>query len=725
LTVLLAVGDCFSAFLLGPVIAELRARGASLRLVFVASSHESNGLREFLGEPDAAHVHAGAAAGVAAATGFVASQLSVRPGVVVVCGLALATPLVADAARAAGHRVVMLDSGGRPFPGFRHPDQGTIESLAAEHCVAGVDEERALLRHGIAADAVHVVGDLVAEALAASESTVPTGDGLWLGIEHLDEISAAETHALRAAVAAAGVPARTAVDAVDVGAEVVGRGAHPELGAALRARVVVTDSVGHQRLAAAMGTPCVVLPHRELWPPAVATGLVRQPEPGHAALAAALRWALAQPRGAVAAAAGAAARIADVLLAPLPPPRPVSLPSDADASGRTFGAEEVALVALALQRGTLNSTRGTFVTAFEQRFANWLGKKHAIACASGSAAVHCAIAALRLQPGDEVVTTPITDMGALTPILYEGAVPVFADVEPRSLNVTRDTIAARLTDRTRAIVVTHLFGQPCDLQPILALAADRGIPVIEDAAQAFGATLGGRKAGALGAIGTFSLQQGKHITTGEGGIVATDDDDLARRLFLFVNKAWGYGDAKPDHYFPALNYRLGELQGAVACAQLPKLDGVVQARRDVAAKLRTALVAVPGLALPTDPPHGTHSYWKFAFQVDPRVVPGGALALGKRMQAAGIACVPRYIQKPAFECELFADWKRSPVTWLPLQHNPRRDLPQPLFRRTDYPGAVQALEHVIVLPINERYAQAHVDHVAQRIATAVQELARG
>ncbi len=723
---LLAVGDCFSAFLLVPVVRELRARGAPLRLVFAASAHEVPGLRELLGDGDAAHAHPAHAepADFARLTEFLVGQLPQRPGVVVVCGLALATPLVADAARAAGHRVVMLDSGGRPFPGSRRPDQVVIESLAAEHCVAGADEARALLRAGIAHDAVHVVGDLVAEALASNASTAAAGDGLWLGLEHVDEVSPAETGALRAAVAAAGLPARVAADVLDVGIEVVGRGAQAELGAALRARAIVTDSVGHQRLAAAMGTPCVVLPHRELWPPAVATGLVRQPDPGHAALAAAVQWAVAQPGGAVAAATGAAARIADVLLAPAPP-RPVSLPSDADASGRTFGAEEAALVALVLQRGTLNSTRGTFVTAFEQRFAKWLGSKHAIACASGSAAVHCAIAALRLQPGDEVITTPITDMGAITPILYEGAVPVFADVEPRTLNVTRATIERALTPRTRAIVVTHLFGSPCAMDPILALAAERGIPVIEDAAQAFGATHGGRKVGVLGTLGTFSLQQGKHITSGEGGIVVTDDPELARRVFLFVNKAWGYGDPKPDHYFPALNYRLTELQGAVLCAQLSKLDDVVQARRDVAAALRTALAAVPGLTLPGDPPHGTHSWWKFAFQVDPAVVPGGAIALGKRMQQAGIACVPRYIQKPAFECELFADWKRSPVTWLPLQQNPRREQPQPLFRRADFPGAVQALEHVIVLPINERYQAVHVGHVAARIAAAVEELRRG
>ncbi|MCA8952436.1 MAG: DegT/DnrJ/EryC1/StrS family aminotransferase, partial [Planctomycetes bacterium] len=257
---------------------------------------------------------------------------------------------------------------------------------------------------------------------------------------------------------------------------------------------------------------------------------------------------------------------------------PVHLPSDGDHSGRTLGEDELAALRAVIASGTLNSTRGSQVAAFERAFAAWLGAPHAIACASGSAAMHCCISALELRAGDEVITTPVTDMGALTPILYEGGVPVFADVDRHTLNVTAATIRAQLTDRTRAIVVTHLFGLPAELDAILALAEERGLPVIEDCAQAYGATFRDRKVGTFGSLAAWSLQQGKHITTGEGGIVTTADDRLARRVFLAVNKAWGYGDPEPDHYFPALNYRLTELQGAVANAQLGKLDGVVAAR---------------------------------------------------------------------------------------------------------------------------------------------------
>src|SRR5262249_34108082 len=160
-------------------------------------------------------------------------------------------------------------------------------------------------------------------------------------------------------------------------------------------------------------------------------------------------------------------------------------PSDQDASGRTLGAEEIDLVSQAIRTGTLTSTKGTFVKTLEERFAVALGSRHAHACSSGTAAIHTALAAINPEPGDEVITTAITDMGALTPILHQGAIPVFADVDPNTYNVTASTIEARLSPKTRAIIVTHLFGNPCDMGPIVDLAKAHNLPVIEDCAQAF------------------------------------------------------------------------------------------------------------------------------------------------------------------------------------------------------------------------------------------------
>ena len=399
----------------------------------------------------------------------------------------------------------------------------------------------------------------------------------------------------------------------------------------------------------------------------------------------------------------------------------LTLPSDQEASGRTLGDEEIALAAEAIRSGTLTSTKGTFVKRLERRFAELLGVKHAWACASGTAAVHTAVAALDPEPGDEIITSPITDMGALAPILYQGAIPVFADVDPHTLNVTAATIEARLSPRTRAIMVTHLFGNPCDMDAILALAHARDIAVIEDCAQAFGARYDGRPVGTLGAVASFSLQQGKHVTTGEGGLVATNDDALARRMVLFINKAWGYGDPQPDHYFLALNYRMSELHGAVAVAQLPKLDGVVESRITAAARLTERLRGLRGIVTPRMSPRSVHTYWKYCLQVDGGCVAGGAVELGRRLKERGIASSPRYIQKPAFMCEVFQKQRTFGTSRYPFT------LARPEavdYDAARFPGTFAGLEGVLVLPWTERYTDEHVDYIADSVREAAEQLTR-
>jgi perosamine synthetase len=392
------------------------------------------------------------------------------------------------------------------------------------------------------------------------------------------------------------------------------------------------------------------------------------------------------------------------------------LPSDQDASGRNLGAEEILLVSDAIRSGTLTSTKGEYVKGFERRFAEMLGVKHAIACSSGTAAIHCAVAAIDPEPGDEIVTTSITDMGALAPILYQGAIPVFADVDPHTYNVTAETIERAISPRTRAIVVTHLFGNPADMEAIRKLADAHGIPIIEDCAQAFMARYDGRKVGTLGSLGAFSLQQGKHITTGEGGIVVTDDDRLARRAFLFVNKGWGYGDASPDHYFLAPNYRMSELCGAVALAQLEKLGATVVRRRLLAAKLDERLRDLAGIEVPRVDPRAEHVYWKYCIRVDERSIPGGVTALAAALREREIFTAPRYIQKPAFECAVIRDQRTFGASSWPftlarkeaVDYGPQR-----------FAGTYEALERVLVVPWNDRFTEEDVEYIAEAIRDAV------
>ncbi len=400
-------------------------------------------------------------------------------------------------------------------------------------------------------------------------------------------------------------------------------------------------------------------------------------------------------------------------------PPTMTLPSDQDASGRDLGAEELALLAQCIQSGTLTSTKGSFVKTLEERFAATLGVRRAYACASGTAAVHVAIAALDPAPGDEIITTSITDMGALTPILYQGAIPVFAEVDPVTLNVTAETLAPCISERTKAIMVTHLFGNPCAMREIVALARARNIPIIEDCAQAYLAQSEGQFVGTFGAVGAFSMQQGKHMTTGEGGLVVSNDEALARRMFLFINKAWGYGDPKPDHYFLSLNYRLSELQGAVAVAQLEKLRSVVERRVGTATQLTSLLRGLPGITTPPVAPGAVHTYWKYCLNVDGNVIREGAVGMAKQLKDDGILAAPRYIQKPAFMCEIFQAQRTFGDSRFPFT------LARPEavdYSKSRFPMTFKALEDVLVLPWNERYTSEHVEYIAGAIKRAVELL---
>ena len=395
------------------------------------------------------------------------------------------------------------------------------------------------------------------------------------------------------------------------------------------------------------------------------------------------------------------------------------LPSDQDITGRTFDESEIALVTEALRSGTLTTTKGKFGKELEKKFAEKVSAKYAYACTSGTAAIHIAVAAINPNPGDEIITTSITDMGALTPLMYRGVVPVFAEVDPKTLNVTAETIKAKISDRTKAIIVTHLFGNPCDMVPIMELAREKNIPVIEDSAQTFLAKCGDKFAGAVGDIGCYSLQQGKHMTTGEGGMVVTNDEKLARHMFLYINKAWGYGDANPDHYFMALNYRISELQAAVALGQLDKLEECVASRQKTAAMLTDLLQGIDGIETPVIADGNTHVYWKYCLTINDSKIEGGSPAMAALLKEKNIFTAPRYIVKPAFMCQVFQEKKTLGDSQFPF--NLAREGAVD-YEMANYPMTAKALNDVLVLPWNEKYTEEHVRYIADNVRIAASKL---
>ncbi|MCD6399801.1 DegT/DnrJ/EryC1/StrS family aminotransferase [candidate division WOR-3 bacterium] len=239
-------------------------------------------------------------------------------------------------------------------------------------------------------------------------------------------------------------------------------------------------------------------------------------------------------------------------------------PSVSNASGRLFGDEEKQLLEEVIDSGTLFRYGGKTVQTFEEEMAAKYGVKHATAVTSGTAALHTAVAALDLDVGDEVITTTVTDAGTVIGILQCNCVPVFADVDRRTMIMRPDSIEAAISERTRAIIVVHLFGQPAPMDEVMDIAQRHKLYVIEDCAQAHGARFDGQLVGTIGHLGAFSMQQSKQITTGDGGVVISNDDELAARARMFHDKFYDRRGEYRGYERLGINYRMNELTRRVA-----------------------------------------------------------------------------------------------------------------------------------------------------------------
>ncbi|MCC7497098.1 MAG: DegT/DnrJ/EryC1/StrS family aminotransferase [Bryobacterales bacterium] len=397
------------------------------------------------------------------------------------------------------------------------------------------------------------------------------------------------------------------------------------------------------------------------------------------------------------------------------------LPHFLNAAGRTFGAEEERLLLEALRSGCLSRNGGTFVHRLESEFAARLGTRHAVACSSGSAAVHLAVAALDPEPGDEFIVPPITDLGTMLPVIWNNCLPVFADVDRRTLTLDPDDVRRKIGPRTRAIIAVHLAGQPCDLDALAAIAREHGIVLIEDCAQAYWAEHRGRRVGTIGDIACFSLQQSKHITCGEGGIMATDNEEYARRAVLFADKAWpressALGSSR--FLFLAQNYRLSELQGAVAVAQLPKIESVVERRRQAAEKLTARISRARGVSGPYTLPGTRPAYWLYMLHVDAKRAGVDAEHFGNALVAEGVPAWVRYLVDPLYCSPIFAEQKTYGTSGFPFREWGRQK-----FAKGLCPNAEKALSGVIAIHWNENYNDMHIEQIAAAILKVARHFA--
>lgn len=389
------------------------------------------------------------------------------------------------------------------------------------------------------------------------------------------------------------------------------------------------------------------------------------------------------------------------------------LPSFRDASGRTMGEEEITALAEVVKSGRLSFLTGPRTAEFEKAFAEKYGVRHAVAVANGTAALHTAVTYLNPEPADEIILSPVTDIGTAIPIVAQLAIPVFADVDPVTQNIDPQSIERNITPRTKAIIVTHIYGHPADMDAIMAIARKHDLFVIEDCAQAHLAYYKGRLCGTIGDIACFSFQQSKHMSTGDGGMVISNEDGrFGRSIRHCSDKGWPRERGGRDHLFLATNYHMTELQSAVGLEQLKKLDMFV-AKRIASADRLTELLSDIDVepVLPIDDTVGV--YFFYCFRLDPAKLAAPVSDVMKALVAEGIDGFVGYPGTvPLYRYPVIREHATFGTSGFPFT--------LPGARAIDYasglcPVAEKACRETICMWWTDRMEEHHLDQIANAI----------
>lgn len=391
----------------------------------------------------------------------------------------------------------------------------------------------------------------------------------------------------------------------------------------------------------------------------------------------------------------------------------MSTESNTQPSGRQIpfylpdvGEEEIQAVAETIRSGWL--TIGPKTLQFEQEFAAFVGAKHAIAVNSCTAALHLAFATLRLEPGDEVITSTLTFAATGATILHAGGTPVLADVSCDTLNIDPDDVRRKLSPRTRAIVPVHFAGHPAAMDELCSIAAERGIPIIEDAAHSLPAEYRGAKVGSIGKMTAFSFYATKNLSTGEGGMLTTDDDEVADtvrcwRLHGMSRDAWrrysGSGSWRYDVSYPGFKYNMTDTAAAMGLVQLRRLPDLHARRIAMAKRYHDLLADVPGIRLPSVRPEVVSGWHLYAVRFDPVALRITRDEIIERLKESGIGTSVHFI--PLHMHSYYRD--RYGMT---LEH---------------FPVASEAGETLMSLPFHTKLSDEDQEYIAEKLAALLRD----
>jgi len=263
------------------------------------------------------------------------------------------------------------------------------------------------------------------------------------------------------------------------------------------------------------------------------------------------------------------------------------------------------------------SSAGKYIDAFEEKFAAYCGVKYGVACSSGTTAIHLALAGLGVGAGDEVIIPDFTLIASANMVILAGAKPVLVDVDPQTMCIDVNKLEEKITLKTKAIMPVHMYGHPCDMQPIMHIAEQHGLFVIEDGAEAHGTEYKGQRVGGLGHAAAFSFYGNKTLTTGEGGMVTTNSEDLYEMMRMLRSQA--FEEPRFVHRFVGFNYRLTNIQAAIGLAQVERAEAKVERRREIAALYNAMLQDVAGITLPYEAEWAKNTYWMYGVLIDEKV----------------------------------------------------------------------------------------------------------
>lgn len=382
---------------------------------------------------------------------------------------------------------------------------------------------------------------------------------------------------------------------------------------------------------------------------------------------------------------------------------------------KRWGEPELEQLSQAVTQASLFYWKNQQTKLLTDRFQSIYSLPHVQPCSSGSAALHIATAAAGIAPGDEVITSGITDVGTIIGTIFQNAVPVFAELDPFTYNLDVEDVRRKITSRTKAIIAVHLSGNPCRLNELRKIADQHSLILIEDCCQAWGALYAGKPVGSVGDFACFSFQDSKHVACGDGGVVATKHPKFGPLIVQFGDKSTNRSNLEDSSNAIACNYRMSELQAAFAAAQLLRLEEIASKRAQLGTLLQSELERIPALSLPNIQSNDRCVHWAYMCRIVPQKIRCSRSEFVKALVAEGAPFSAGYIKTPIYGLPMFQKHSFFAGRW-PIKE---LGLTQMNYQKVHLPVTEEILNTCIRFPLNEAMDENYV----RSIASAVRKVA--